>query len=116
MNDRIRDVRKRQGLTQKAMAEKLGLSENFIFLMERGDRQPSDRTIADICREFGVSEQWLRDGTGEMFMDRSREDQIADIVHRSMQRTPEEARESLIAKLKLLDDGEILLLAEILKL
>lgn len=30
---------------------------------------PSDRTIADICREFKVSEEWIRTGNGAMFAD-----------------------------------------------
>ena len=35
--------------------------------MESGKNNPSIQTIALICREFGVNEQWLRTGEGEMF-------------------------------------------------
>lgn len=62
--------------TQKEFSDILGLSENFIWQIEKGERIPSDRTISDICREFGVNEVWLRTGEGEPFQEESREEQI----------------------------------------
>lgn len=67
MNVRIAEVRKAVNLTQEKFAAQLGLSRNFLWMIEKGDRVPSDRTIADICREFNVNENWLRTGEGEMF-------------------------------------------------
>lgn len=67
MNERIALVRKSLGLTQEKFAEQVGLSRNFMWMIESGTRVPSDRTISDICREFNVSETWLRTGEGEMF-------------------------------------------------
>ena len=67
MNIRIAEVRKAVNLTQEKFAAQLGLSRNFLWMIEKGDRVPSDRTIADICREFNVNEEWLRTGKGEMF-------------------------------------------------
>ena len=67
MNIRIAEVRKAVNLTQEKFAAQLGLSRNFLWMIEKGDRVPSDRTIADICREFNVNEDWLRNGEGEMF-------------------------------------------------
>lgn len=84
MNTRITDVRKTVGLTQGEFAEKLGLTRNFISLIENGNRVPSDRTISDICREFGVSENWLRTGEGDMRIPRSRDEEIADMVGKAL--------------------------------
>lgn len=67
MNTRISQVRKAVGITQEKFAEKIGLTRNFVWMIEKGERIPSDRTIADICRTFNVSEVWLRTGEGEMF-------------------------------------------------
>lgn len=67
MNERIALVRKSLGLTQEKFAEQVGLSRNFMWMIESGTRVPSDRTISDICREFNVNETWLRTGEGEMF-------------------------------------------------
>lgn len=77
MKDRICKVRKHNGLTQEKFGDRLGLTRNFIWMVERGDRVPSDRTITDICREFGVREEWLRHGTGEMLVQRSLDQEIA---------------------------------------
>ena len=66
MNTRIAEVRKNENLTQEEFASRLGLSRNFVWMLEKGDRIPSDRTINDICREFGINESWLRYSTGDM--------------------------------------------------
>lgn len=69
MNGRIALVRKGAGLTQEEFGNRIGgLSKNYIWMLEKGDRTPSDRTIADICREFNVSEAWLRTGEGQPYI------------------------------------------------
>lgn len=80
MKDRISFVRKNSGLNQTEFAEKLSLTKNYISLIENGNRTPSDRTISDICRTFGVDEIWLRDGIGEPFREKSDEEQIAEVL------------------------------------
>ena len=79
MNARIKEVRQLSGLTQAQFADRLNISRNYIALMEIGDRVPSDRTIADICREFGISEHWLRTGEGEMQIQVSEDDELTQI-------------------------------------
>lgn len=77
---RIRDARKASGKTQRDFAAGLGMSENFIWQIEKGQREPSDRTISDICRVYAVNEIWLRTGEGEMHVPRPREEVIAEMV------------------------------------
>ena len=85
MKNRIRELRKHTlGMTQKEFSTKLGLSENFIWQIEKGEREPSDRTITDICREFGISEKWLRTGEGDMRIPMSRDEEIADMVGKAL--------------------------------
>lgn len=67
MNRRIASIRKISNLTQDDFGTRIGLSRNYVWMIEKGERIPSDRTIADICREFNVNEHWLRTGEGEMF-------------------------------------------------
>lgn len=67
MNERIKKLRKALDLTQAEFANRLGMKQNSIALIESG-RKTSDQTIRAICREFRVSEDWLRTGSGEMFL------------------------------------------------
>lgn len=76
MNERIAEIRKAAGMTQEEFAAKIGLSRNFIWMIEKGDRVPSDRTIRDICEKFGVRETWLRDGIGQPYMKKEDDDDL----------------------------------------
>lgn len=80
MNTRIQQIRKTAKMTQDEFAEKIGVSKNFVWMIEKGERVPSDRTVKDICREFGVNYEWLTEGTGEMFIQNKRKSEIADFV------------------------------------
>lgn len=81
MQERIKFLRKKElKKTQKDFASDLGLSENFIWQIEKGERTPSDRTISDICRIYGIQEDWLRYGLEPMRAAKSEEEQIAELV------------------------------------
>lgn len=67
MNERIRTLRKNLGLTQEEFSTKIGLSRNFIAQIETGTKDPSERTIKDICREFNVRYAWLTNGIEPMY-------------------------------------------------
>lgn len=81
MNERIKHLRKDVlKMSQKDFAEQLNLSENFVWMIEKGNRIPSDRTISDICRIFDIQEDWLRHGLEPMRAAKSREEEIAELV------------------------------------
>lgn len=77
LNDRIKEVIAVKGIKKTAFAERINVSQAFVSQLCSGASQPSDRTIADICREFDISEEWLREGTGEMFIERTRDEALA---------------------------------------
>lgn len=95
MNNRIKQIRSANKLTQSQFADRLNLSRNFVAMIEIGQRDPSDRTISDICREFGVDRVWLETGSGEPFVQRSRNEQIAEILGQAIQGN-DTARDRLI--------------------
>lgn len=67
MKDRIKKLRKDLDLTQREFGERIGIKGNTIANYELGRNEPIDAVISLICREFNVNEEWIRDGTGEMF-------------------------------------------------
>lgn len=76
MKDRIKVVRKALGLNQTDFGSKIGVKQGTVAAYESGARIPLDSVIVSICREFNVSERWLRTGEGEMFVQLSREEEI----------------------------------------
>lgn len=69
MDKRLKQLRKALDLTQQEFADRLNIKRNTIANYETGRNEPVGSIFALICREFGVSEEWLRNGTGEMFID-----------------------------------------------
>lgn len=76
MKDRIKSVRKELALNQTDFGLRIGVKQGTVAAYENGSRVPLDSVIVSICREFGVSEHWLRTGEGEMFVRLSREEEI----------------------------------------
>ena len=66
MNERIKFIRKSLKLDQTAFGLKINISRSQVSNLESGSRTITDRIIADICREYGVNEEWLRTGEGSM--------------------------------------------------
>lgn len=66
-----------KGYTKTAFAKKINVSQPFISQVVTGTASPSDRTIADICREFDVNEDWLRTGQGDPYVQLSRDEELA---------------------------------------
>lgn len=110
MNERIKALRKALGLTQQKFADKIGVRQNTVAQYEMGRNSPIDSVIALICREFGVSETWLRTGEGEMFSDVSRDKKIAAFLGDVMAKDDDDFQRQLIDVLAdlSLDDWKVL--------
>ena len=72
MKNRFKLIRQHKdvNLSQEAFGKRLGVTGAAISRIESGNREPSEQIILAICREFNVSEAWLRAGDGEMFVRR----------------------------------------------
>lgn len=81
MNNRIKFLRTNLGMNQSDFAQKLSISRSAICKIESGENSPSEQTISLICREFNVNEEWLRNGTGNMFKDVTRSERITQIIN-----------------------------------
>lgn len=97
VNERIAFLIKDLGIKRSAFAERLHVSGAFITGLCSGIRNPSDRTISDICREFGVSLAWLQDGVGEMYVQRSENERMAMMFADVLAESDESTRKRGIA-------------------
>lgn len=83
MLNRIKKVIKDSGLTRRAFAARLEINEDGLYSQLSGKRKVSDRLIALICTRFGVSERWLRDGVGPVYvadLERTESEQLDDAI------------------------------------
>lgn len=54
-NENLRDVREQKGLSQKEVAEKIGVAKSTYSLYESGNREPNVQTIKKISDVLNVS-------------------------------------------------------------
>lgn len=79
LNLRLKKIRNEYHLSQEEFGNKIGIeSRAHISALENGNRNITDRIVRDVCREFNISEQWLRTGEGDMHI--IPEDETAIIV------------------------------------
>ena len=105
MHTRISEIVKHSKLTKTDFAKRIGISQPFLSQLCAGQKVPSDRTIADICREFGCDEVWLRTGEGEPFRQETRQEQIMRFAVQTVKGS-NEFRKALVAMLATLDDSD----------
>lgn len=105
MNERLKKLRKTLDLTQQTFSDKLGVKRNTVAQWEIGRNEPSDAIILSICREFNVNEEWLRTGKGEMFIQLSRNEEIAEFVGQLMSDEDDSFKKRLISGLAALDEN-----------
>lgn len=113
INERIAAVVKASGMTKTAFAEKINVSQPHVSRMVSGESIPSDRTISDICRVFGVSEDWLRTGEGEMRLNLDREEELKSIFGDIM--ASDDAKARLVKAFAMLPDEAYPKLEEYIK-
>lgn len=115
MNERIKELRKIKNMTLEAFGAKVGVTRAAVSNIENCRSNPSDQLILSICREFGVSEQWLRTGTGEMFPPRTRAQEIADFAADLLSDEPESTRSVVISYLMRWDADDWAAVTKILR-
>lgn len=115
MNSRIRKLRKTLGLSQAEFGEKIGVKQTTVAGYETGGRTPLDAVVSLICREFNVSEQWLRTGEGEMFTAVTRKEEIAAFVGNVLSGTSEDFKVRFIAALAELNEDQWKLIEDMIE-
>lgn len=83
---------------------------SYLGGYETGKRQPSDAVISLICKtdfpKGRVNETWLRTGEGEMFIEASRDEQIAAFVGGILKDEEDTFKKKFISMLAALDESD----------
>lgn len=97
MNERIKELRTMLGLSTEKFGARVGVTRSAISRIENGVVNVTEQMQKSICREFNVSEEWLRTGTGEMFNDLSQDEELAYIVGQALPQADDFVKDTFIA-------------------
>lgn len=109
MNERLKELRKNLGLRQIEFAQKIGVTQAYLSMLEAGKSPLSEQQIKLVCLCFGASETWLRTGLGPMLAS-SRTPDDEEFLAAYMSLLPE-TKDFLRATARSLLDTQIRLLA-----
>ena len=112
MNGRIKELRKSLKLNQTDFGDRIGVKQATIAGYENGSRQPIDAVITAICREFGVNEEWLRTGSGEMFREVDTEARFSEWAGRVLAGRDETFQKRFVTMMMSLTEDQWRLLEE----
>lgn len=110
LNERVKQLRKALDLTMEKFGEKIGVKKSAISLIESGKNSLTEQMVKSICREFDVNEEWLRNGTGSMFIERTRDEEIARFIGTIQSIDDDSFIKKFISMLAKLDESEWVLL------
>ncbi len=74
-NEKIKEIRKKLGLTQQEMADELCVSKQYLSKVENGLTELSKEKITKLCNCYGISLDWILSDKGGMFL---KENEIID--------------------------------------
>jgi transcriptional regulator with XRE-family HTH domain len=87
INERVIEIRKALGYSQQQFSETIKLSRSCEAGIEIKRRKVNDRLVKMICLTYGVDEEWLKTGRGEMF-DTSKDPRLERIIRNFNKMTP----------------------------
>lgn len=102
MNERIKQLRKEISLSQEEFGKRIGIGKTSVSKIETGENSPSEQTIMLMCREFNVNEEWLRNGTGVMFVKLTQMEKAYNRFGYIMENSPPSKKAALALLLELL--------------
>ena len=113
MNERIKKLRQELGLSQDEFGRRLGVTRGAVTNIELNKVEPKPLFVDLICREFNVSEEWLRTGQGDMFQPKSRNEELFEFASRVAEGDPGSLQAQLLAVMSRLTDEQWEVLAQV---
>ena len=102
-------------MSRAKFGEPIGMTDSEIKNVETGATQLKENKIPLICNAYNVNEQWLRTGQGNMFLPKTRAQEIGEIVRNAATRDPEESVKFFTELLGDMTDAEIAIMYEVFR-
>ena len=93
-------------MTQQEFADRIKVKRNTVATYELGRSEPSDAAISLICKEFKVNERWLRTGERELFLQMTRDEEIAAVIGGALAKETDSFKKRFISMLARLKESD----------
>lgn len=113
LSDRILVLLEKKNISKTEFAKDLNVTPAYVSKIINKGSIPSDRLIEDICEKFNVNEEWLRCGTGDIFSEITKDQELADFAARLYKEDENSFKRRLVSVLSNLSEDEWELLANI---
>lgn len=114
INERVRYLRKDlKKMTLAQFGGGVGFGSSAIANVENGTNNVSTQLFTAIVQRYGVSPEWLRDGVGDPFLPKPRDQQIMDFVSEVMNKPPDAIERKILALMAKIRSDEWDRIAEI---
>ena len=80
LNNRLKEIRRTLHMTQKELGDVLGITNGAVSDIEKGKAALTERNISLICEKLNIDKDWLKSGTGDMFLPELPEDEFSKIL------------------------------------
>lgn len=109
MNNRLKELRKALNMNQEEFGKLLGITKSGVSDLESGRRKVTEQHII-MLKMHNVNEDWIRNGTGKMFIDLSRDEEISMFIGKLLENEEDSFQKRFITMLAKLDvtDWEVL--------
>lgn len=97
---KIKAIRKELGLSQQALADKIGVGRSTVAALELGDNQLSSAMKSLLIKTVNVNPEWLDTGEGDMFVEVDPEDDLMEWAADVLRDKPESFRRSIVTALR----------------
>ena len=104
--ERIKEIRKALGLTLDKFGERVGVKKSALSSLENGRTNLTDQLARSICREYNVNPDYLAGTSEEMFIEMTKEDEIAAMLGDVLKESDDSFKKRFVSALARFDDND----------
>lgn len=104
MCERFKEIRTQLKMRQGDFAKEIKTTQGHVSDIENKRKGVSDRVVEIICLKFNVNESWFRTGKGSMFIELTKEEEIASFIGEVLRDEDDSFKKRLISGLAALDE------------